>query len=258
MKVLLFLSLVTFASAEWKELLVPESPMQSGTEQMQLRLSAAETPPPYSVKNESFDLLVPATYDKTKPHGLFIWITAGEKHGIPQAWENVLAEHKLITVAARNSGNKRNIFDRMRMAIDANDHLRKIYNIDGRRVYIAGFSGGARVASNLSVAFSEMFSGAICFMGCNFYLPVKADDGKTYGESYLPADELLDIAKAACRYVLMTGEKDFNRANIRAVFDGMEKENFRSVEIFDIPQQGHSLPGVEWLGRAIAFLDEGK
>ena len=258
MKLLLFLSLVTIASAEWKELHVPESPVQSGTEQMQLRLSAAETPPPYSIKNEVFDLLVPASYDKSKPHGLFIWITAGEKHGIPQSWEKLFAERQLVAVAARSSGNKRNIFDRMRMAVDVSDHLRKLYNVDGRRVYVSGFSGGARVASNLSVAFSEMFSGAVCFMGCNFYLPVKAEDGKTYAESYLPADELLTIAKGACRYVLVTGEKDFNRPNTRAVFEGMRKDGFKSVELIDIPKQGHSLPSIEWLDKAITFLDQGK
>ena len=246
------------AIGKWSEMKFTESPQQSDGEQVKLRLSAAETPPAYDVKNEVFDVLVPAGYDKTKPHGLFIWITAGDKPGLPPAWEKVFADTKIIVIAAHNSGNKRNIFDRMRMAIDANHNMRALYNIDGRRVYVSGFSGGSRVASNLGVCYAEMFSGALCFMGTNFYLPVKGEDNKVYGESYLPADELLPIAKKACRYALVTGTKDFNLANTKAVFAAMKKEEFSGAELFMVPEQGHALPSGEWLEKALKHLDAGK
>ena len=164
----------------------------------------------------------------------------------------------MIVIAARNSGNKRNIFDRMRMAIDANHNMRSRFIIDGRRVYVSGFSGGSRVASNLGVCYAEMFSGAVCFMGCNFYLPVKGEDGKVYGESFIPADELLQIAKQACRYSLVTGTKDFNLANTKAVADAMKKEGFANARLFVVPDQGHTPPSAEWLSKALQHLDEGK
>ena len=138
-------------------------------------MSALEQPPIYYVKQESYSILVPKGYKKEVPHGLFIWISAGANASIPKEWEKVLADKKLIFIGALNSGNPRNVFDRMRLAIDANHNLRGLYNVDGRRVYVSGFSGGSRVASMVSVCYADMFSGAVCFMGANFYKDVLAE-----------------------------------------------------------------------------------
>jgi predicted esterase len=237
-----------------------ESPIQSSDkEQVALRLSAAESPPDFDITQEEFEILVPEDYDPRQPHGLFIWISAGKNPTIPADWEPVLAENKLIFIGARNSGNPRNIFDRIRLAIDANHGLRQKYNIDGRRVYLSGFSGGARVASMAGVAWAEMFSGTICFMGVNFYTDIEAEDGKLYGLNYLPDDTVVGLAKQHCRYVLVTGEKDFNRPNTRGVYEnGFQKEGFEHIKLIDIPQQGHTLPAAKSLQQAIEFLDEGK
>lgn len=227
-------------------------------DQLQNRTSAVENPPPYDVTKEEFEILLPKGYDKTKPYGLLIWIGAGGPN-IPKSWESVLAENDLILVAARNSGNQRNIFDRFRLALDANYNLRELYNIDGRRVYVSGFSGGSRVASMLGVCWAEMFSGTICFMGVNFYEPVAAEDGKTYGLSYLPDDQVLALAKQYCRYVLVTGEKDFNLPNTRAAYtEGFQKEKFNAVKKLEVPGLGHKLPDETWLRQALEFLDEVK
>ena len=237
-----------------------ESPIQSSDkEQVALRLSAAETPPDFDITQEEFEILVPEDYDAMQPHGLFIWISAGKKPAIPAEWEPVLAENRLIFVGARNAGNSRNIFDRIRLAIDANHGLRQKYNIDGRRVYLSGFSGGARVASMAGVAWAEMFSGTVCFMGVNFYTDIEAEDGKVYGLNYIPDETLLGLAKKHCRYVLVTGEKDFNRPNTRGAFEnGFQKAGFEHVKLIDIPKQGHKPPAAEGLQQAIEFLDEGK
>lgn len=236
-----------------------ESPPQVAIpEQIAFRLSALEDPPPYDVSKEEFELLLPKNHDPGKPYGLFIWIGAGGP-GIPEDWDAVLAEKEIIFVAARNSGNNRDIFDRIRMAIDANHNLRQLYNIDGRRVYVSGHSGGSRVASMIGVAWGEMFSGTICFMGVNFYTDLAAEDGKTYGLSYLPDEEILGLAKKHCRYALVTAEKDFNRPNTRAAFaEGFKKEGFGAVKLFEVTELGHGIPPAKWLSEALDFLDEGK
>src|SRR5207248_2287400 len=110
--------------------------------------------------------------------GLFIWISASDAPRIPADWEAVLAARKLLFIGAVQSGNKRDILDRIRLAIDANVGMRKRCRIDGRRVYVSGFSGGARVASMVGVAFADLFSGAMPFMGVNFYTELPAGDGK--------------------------------------------------------------------------------
>jgi len=220
---------------------------------------AAESPPPYDVTQETFEVVVPMTYDPKKPHGLFIWISPGKAPSIPKDWEAVLAERDLIFVGARNSQNGRNIFDRIRMAIDANHGMRQKFNIDGRRVYVSGFSGGGRVASMLGIAWGDMFSGTICFMGVNFYTDIEAEDGKVYGMNFIPDEQIVPLAKQFCRYALVTAEKDFNRVNTRGVFEkGFRKEGFEHVTLFDVPELGHQLPSGEWLEKALDFLDEGK
>lgn len=236
-----------------------ESPPQIEPEQIKLRMSSKEVPGPYDVAKETFEIIVPKGYKASEPHGLFIWISAGPAPSIPPEWEPVLAEKKLIFIGARNSGNPRDIFDRFRMAVDANFNLRKLYNIDGRRVYVSGFSGGSRVASMLGVCFGEMFSGAICFMGVNFYTDIPAGDGKMWGPNYIPDEQVLALAKKFCRYALVTGTKEMNHANTLGVYEhGFRKDGFASVKLFDIPDQGHSPPAAEWLRKALEFLDEGK
>lgn len=237
-----------------------ESPPHSDALEVKLRLSAAETPPPYDVKKEAFDILLPKNFRKDDPHGMFIWISASDKPSIPAEWEPVLAEKKLIFIGAHKSGNPRSVFDRMRLAIDANYNIRKLATIDPARVYLSGFSGGARVASMLGVCYADLFPGTICCMGVNFYTDCITPDGKqTFRIGYLPHDEFVAIAKAQCCYVLVTGEKDFNLANTQAVYEnGFQKEGFKSVEMLNIPAQGHSPPNAEWLKKAIEFLDAGK
>lgn len=242
------------------EIRFTESPVQSSDDnQVRYRMMAAETPPPYDVSKEAFEILVPESYRETEPHGAFIWIHSGDAPTIPPSWEAVLARHRLIFIGARNSGNRRNIFDRIRLAIDANHNLRQRFRIDGRRVYVSGFSGGSRVASMLGVAWGDMFSGTICCMGVNFYTDISAPDGKIYGLSYLPDEKLLPAVKQACRFSLVTGSKDFNLANTRGAYEnGFQKEGFRHVQFLEVPGHGHQPPPADWLEKAIQFLDEGK
>ncbi len=234
-----------------------ESPPHSDALELKLRLSAAETPPTYDVKKETFDILLPKNYRVSEPHGLFIWISASDKPTIPAEWDAVFAEKKLIFIGAHHSGNPRSVFDRMRLAIDANFNVRQIASIDPDRVYVSGFSGGARVASMLGVCYADLFPGTLCCMGVNFYTDLPSADGKqTFRLNYLPHDEFIQIAKSQCRYVLITGEKDFNLPNTQAVFEnGFKKEGYKAVELMNIPGQGHTPPKAEWLKKAIEFLD---
>jgi len=111
----------------------------------------------------------------------------------------------------------------------------------------------------LGVAHADMFSGAMPFMGANFYEDVTLPDGKTQHADFIPDDEVLAIAKKACRYVLVTGEKDFNRPGTKAVFEnGYRKEGFANVQYLEAPGTGHAPPAAIWLERGLDFLDAGK
>lgn len=269
MKIAVFLSAIIGAHAlaqtlppaevkpgEWGTLTFAESVKMSDADQLKLRLHAAETPKPFDVSKETYDVLVPKGYRKEHPHGLLLWISASAKVSVPKDWEKVLDEKKIILIGARNSGNPRDVFDRMRLAIDANHQMRQLYNIAPRRVWVSGFSGGARVASMLGVCYADMFAGTICFMGVNFYEDTSFGK-ELYQARYLPDDQLLAIAKRYCRYALVTGTKDFNLNNTTAIFEqGFKKQGFSAVQMFNIPEQGHALPGAEWLAKCIDFMDQ--
>jgi hypothetical protein len=235
-------------------------PKQAEPDEVKWRLHSVEQPGAFDLAKEKFQLIVPATYQHTEKWGVFIWISPGDTAAIPADWEPVLAARKLLFVGALKSGNPRNIFDRVRLAVAANLAMRERFNVDGRRVYVSGHSGGGRVASMVGVAYADMFSGTIPFMGVNFYEDIPAGDGKTtFGANFIPDDEVLAIAKKFCRYALMTGEKDFNRAGTKAVFEqGFKKEGFASVTYLEAPGVGHNLPPAKWLDQGLDFLDAGK
>ncbi len=221
--------------------------------EVKLRFSAKENPGAFDIRKEKFTVRAPA--DTKAGWGLFIWVDAGDAPSIPKDWEPVLARERLIFIGAHQSGNPRPIFDRFRLAIEANQQMRRRHTIDAARVYISGFSGGARVASMLGVAYADIFTGAIPFMGVNFYKDLHAPNGKTFGLNYIPDDELLGLAKKDTRHVLVTGEKDFNRANTLAAFEhGYKKEGFARAHYLEVPGQGHSLPAAAWLERGLKLL----
>ena len=235
-------------------------PQQAEPDEVKWRLHSAENPGALDLAKEKFQLIVPATYQHADKWGVFIWISPGDTPAIPAEWEPVLAARRLLFVGAFKSGNPRSIFDRVRLAVAANTAMRERFNVDGRRVYVSGHSGGGRVASMVGVAFADMFSGTMPFMGVNFYEDIPAGDGRTvYGANFIPDDEVLAIAKKFCRYALMTGEKDFNRAGTKTVFEqGFKKEGFASVTYLEAPGVAHNLPPAKWLEQGLEFLDAGK
>lgn len=231
----------------------------AGAAQLKLRLRAVETPSELNVPQEAYEVIVPKSYKKEVAHGLFIWISPNDKCGLPADWEKVLADRKLIFIGALRSGNTRETMARMQLAITANDQMRELYNIDPARVYVSGHSGGSRVASMLAVAYADMFSGAVCFMGVNFFFPTQGKDGTMYEARYIPHPEIAMQAQKESRFVLVTGDKDFNRDNTQAIYDqGFKANEFNHVKLFDIPGQGHNAPAKEWLEKALDFVDQGR
>jgi len=233
--------------------------VQAEADEVKWRLHSEENPGAFDIAKEKFQLIVPKGYSHKDAWVVFLWISAGDAPSIPADWEPVLAARRLLFVGAFKSGNPRAIFDRVRLAVSANVALRGRFNVDGRRVYVSGFSGGARVASMVGVSWADMFSGAIPFMGVNFYTDLPAEGGKKFGTSFIPDDEVLDIAKAKCRYVLVTGEKDFNRGNTKSAYEhGYRKEKFAHALYLEVPGVAHALPSARWLDMGLEFLDKGK
>jgi hypothetical protein len=238
-------------------LVFEEASPETSDAELKRRFGASNDPPAFDLSKEKFRVIIPASYRQDTPWGLFVWIDASPEPMLSKDWETILARRKLLFVAARDSGNSRNLYDRCRLAVDAVHNMKKRLPIDPDRIYVSGNSGGGRVASTLGVAFADIFTGSFPIVGVNFYKPIPTGEpNRIWRATYQPVARVLETSKAKGRHVLLTGDKDFNRENTLRVFrDGYEAENFRQVLYLEVPGMGHERPPSEWFLKGIEFLD---
>lgn len=115
----------------------------------------------------SYDVYVPPSYDGTKPFGVVVYITSDPSTGI--VLQTASKDKNVIWIAPRNVGNNANSTDRYGAALLAAYRAKELFNIDSRRVYLSGKSGGARTASGLAFYHSEVIHGVAPSSG--FALP---------------------------------------------------------------------------------------
>jgi len=234
-----------------------ESATNSSNAEVQHRLGYTAPASKYKIANESFRTIVPASYSTNERWGLLVWISPGNDAWIPSDWTAELEAHRLLFVGANKTGNNRAPVDRARLALDATANMLRQYKIDRRRVYIGGFSGGARVASILGVSYPDIFAGALCICGVDFYQYVPAASGGYYTITYVPNARPLAVAKQSSRFVLLTGESDMNRQNTKDVLEkGFQYNRFRNVLYLEVPGMGHAIPSAAYLKHALDFLIE--
>jgi len=114
-----------------------------------------------------YDVYVPPSYDGTKPYGVMVYITSDPSTGI--VLQTTSNDKNIIWIAPRNVGNSANSTDRYGAALLAIYRAKELFNIDPRRVYLSGKSGGARTASGLAFYHSEVVHGVAPSSG--FALP---------------------------------------------------------------------------------------
>ncbi len=215
----------------------------------------------YDLREESFELFVPESYDSDEPHGLLVWISPTPYGGFRNPeFERVLAEHRMIWIGAHDSGNRRRGWYRVGLALDAVHNAKRLYSIDRRRVYVAGYSGGGRIASSLAMLYPVAFTGGFFLYGCDYFeqLPVPHRPGSFWPARFArPSGMALDQLKAEARFVLLTGDADFNRSQTRQIYKRMRASGFAHLTYLQIPGADHyfGLPP-EWLKRGLAALDQ--
>jgi tetratricopeptide (TPR) repeat protein len=215
---------------------------------------AMESPDP---AGESFEVVVPDGYRRGTPYGLLVWISPTSFGGFhkPEIGE-VLAAHRVLWVGADRAGNPRWSWDRVALALDAAANMEQLYDVDPARVWVAGYSGGGRIASTMTLLFPEIFSGGAFFFGCDWYerLAVPDKPGSLWPEKF-PVPAELDRVQRESRLVFVTGDRDFNRAQTKATWKRARSEGFAHLSYFEIPGGDH-YTGVtaEWLDRVLAAL----
>ncbi|HEX2970801.1 MAG TPA: PHB depolymerase family esterase [Tepidisphaeraceae bacterium] len=223
------------------------------TEALRQRAAEAE----YDVTRESFDVYVPKAYTGQEAYGLVVWISPGATVGRPAGWNEVLDRHKLLWVGANNSGNDRLPLIRMALALDAAHNMKARYQIDEKRVYIAGLSGGGRVGSMLGVGYPDVFAGGLYIIGCNYYRAIFSREKNGIWQKGFNAPPVEVLAQARRhRHVILEGETDANREQSLAYAEAYRRDGFRYVIYLEVPGMGHEPPNAQWFEKGIAALVE--
>jgi predicted esterase len=198
--------------------------------------------------HERFDVYVPPGAPPAAGYGLVVFVAPWQEPTRPRVWRSALDRHGLIFVSAQRSGNGTSTLDRrLPLALLAYENAHARFHLDPARVYIAGFSGGARVAEIAALAYPDIFRGALLEAGAD---PIDGREGM-----YKPPAELMPALQHT-RFVFATGELDVDIQRQ----DDVAQASFRDACIFDLETQiaarlGHeSLDGVAF-GRAIDALE---
>lgn len=213
----------------------------------------------YSLQEESFRVYVPPSYSPEAGFGLLVWISPTPFGGfVAPEMRRALDENSLIWVGADNAGNGRAYWDRYLLALDAAHNIERLYSIDESRVFVGGYSGGGRVTSGLAMLYSKIFRGGFSMFGCGFpgRLSVPDKPGAHWPPGFpAPAGPVLRQVKSGSRFVLLTGELDFNRAQTRKTYLRMLDDGFEHVLYLQVPGANHyDFPDEEALTQGFRFL----
>lgn len=207
------------------------------------------------LSNERMFVRLPKGHHPRNAWGLLVWIDAGPEGVIPDQLDKALDDTGLICISPANIGNDRPLADRVQLALDAVATAQRHHRIDANRVYIAGISGGGRVASMMLAGFPDIFSGCLGVVGLNNYQRVPTTRGGFYQPGFgKPRGKLWDLYRTH-RIAAMTGTRDFNYQEILTSVQMLQGEHL-NAKVFEHGLMGHQMGEPEWMTEAIRWIDE--
>jgi hypothetical protein len=213
----------------------------------------------FDLSQEKFYIYVPDNFSDTESYGLFVFLSPNDDFAaLPPGWEKVLQKRKLICIAPQKIGNSQDISRRVGLAVIAALKISEFAKIDKSRIYVAGLSGGARVASYAAFAHPDLFDGVFAVCGVNFCRKVprvKATRTDEYG--YFSIDKQhADAAKARVKFALVTGSKDFRYGNILDIYNGGFVPDGYKVKLFDVPGMEHQICSAQILNAGLNWFEK--
>ncbi len=220
-------------------------------EAMRRQLAAARIALPeqsVDLSKETFVVYVPA---QRPPDGyaLMVFVSPWPQGLLPRGWAPVLDRFGMIFVSATQSGNEENVVTRREpLALLAAANIAHRYKVDPDRLYVGGFSGGARVALRLALQYPDVFRAALLDAGSD---PI----GVT--PDFLPAQDLLYRFQESTRLVFVTGAEDIVRLDmVAASTRSLRQHCVFDVDVRTTPRAGHEIADAEALTGALAALRE--
>ncbi len=187
---------------------------------------------PIDLASERFSLYVPPD-SPGRRYSLLVFVPPWPQARVPAQWIAALDRHDMILVTAARSGNDAGAMDRREpLALLAAHNVLAQYAVDPQRVYIAGFSGGSRVALRLALGYPELFHGVLLNAGSD---PIGNADVP------LPPAEQLRQFQDSTRLVYVTGERD----DAHLVDDAHSRQSLAKWCVFDVDTQTEARAGHE-------------
>ena len=189
----------------------------------------------------SWQVHVPDTFSPERPPGLVVFASPTSRGApISADWRRLLAEKNLLWIGGNSAGNKIPTVRRMLLATLAPSAINKNYPVNMERCYIAGFSGGAKIAGLVMSAAPEQFTGSIYMGGARFW-----DDEQS------PNIAMINRAYHA----FMIGSNDEARRETFPVLRQYQDAGVENTIVIEMPNVGHRLPSGQYLEEAIEYLD---
>lgn len=199
------------------------------------------------LKSEKFTVYVPPAMP-AGGYGLLVFVPPWNDARVPGDWLHVLDRHGLIFVSAENSGNDASVLDRREpLALLAAYNVTQRFEVDARRIYVGGFSGGSRVAMRLALAYPDLFRGALLNAGSD---PIGGQG------IALPPAELMRRFQESMRLVYLTGRDDTPRREMDAGSQrSMANWCVFGVQSVPIAWTGHEVPNAAAFARGVDALE---
>lgn len=221
-------------------------PLKNAALQAMLAKGARLRDQPVEPAQESFALYVPPRAP-AKGYGLIVFVPPWDAARLPDGWGPVLDESGTIFVSAGRSGNDQNVLARREpLALVAEANVVDRYPVDPARIYVAGFSGGSRVALRLALGYPDVFRGAILDAG---------SDPLGTASAPLPPHALFARFQETTHLVFVAGDRDAaaTTETTRTLHSLREWCVFH-VDTRTTMDQGHDTMGGDALSRALDLL----
>jgi predicted esterase len=181
---------------------------------------------------QQYALFVPKGYNPENPATLLIFLDPMGSGDVPVEMYSSLANEFSIVMAGSYNSKNFNSATSVESFVAIYNDLVKRYTIDPERIWVAGFSGGARAGAAIATTYGEI-KGVI---GC--------------GAGFASDEQIITNKKQAYAAVVGTGDMNYSELLDNSHYLD-EKKISNLLLTFD---GGHQWPPVEQLGLAIEWL----
>jgi pimeloyl-ACP methyl ester carboxylesterase len=118
----------------------------------------------YIPTQQRYRLFIPATYQANVPQPLIFFISPSSPDEFTR-FDSLCRKYGVLFASPLGAGDDCVPGRRLRIALDVLEDVRQRLNVDTDRIYLAGLSGGARVASDIAFSYPEFVGGVLAIGG---------------------------------------------------------------------------------------------